>query len=181
MRSKLLNFTVIAALAGVIAGVGIARSNDPSPPRPSGAGIEGSFRPSAEQIYAGKAWTAGVVHRRADESCVEMRTPSGQRSRTCVPTSKVVELGPIRAYSGGVGDIRFLYGAVAPTVKSLTLVRSDCSARELEVSSDGVFLRIDSSAVASPYKLRAFDVVGSAVSSKVLMGRGVASPRSGAC
>lgn len=143
----------------------------PSPPTHS------SFRASVEQLHAGKTWSAGLATNALGESCVEMRSPRGQQSATCVPNSKLGELGPIRAYSGGIGDVQFLYGAVAPSVKRLTLVRSDCSTHGLELSSDGVFLRIDHSDISSPYKLKAFDSAGIPISSKVLVGRA----SSGAC
>jgi hypothetical protein len=46
--------------------------------------------------------------------------------------------------------VRFLYGTAAPTVKTIKLVRADCSVQTLDVAADGVFLSIDSPSAASP-------------------------------
>ena len=155
MKAMLLKSVVIAALTAIIAGVGIAQSSDrvlPSSDIPTSTSLvpdPASFRPSVEQRHAGQTWTAGLAAN-GRETCVELRSPSGQRSGSCYTASDLTVLGPIRAYSGGIGDVRFLYGTAAPTVKTIKLVRADCSVQTLDVAADGVFLSIDSPSAASP-------------------------------
>jgi hypothetical protein len=186
MKAMLVKSSFVAALTASILGVGIAQSSE-SPlaasDTPTGASPvpeAASFRPSVEERHAGQTWTAGLATN-GPETCVELRSPSGQRSGSCYSASDLAVLGPIRAYSGGIGDVRFLYGTAAPTVKTLKLVRSDCSVQTLDVAPNGVFLNIDASSAASPYKVSALAPSGDLIASTVLRGRGVGSPPSGAC
>jgi hypothetical protein len=176
-RGRLRNRGALAAIvtaaifgALLVAPIGIGSGlldliRDPSLPS------EASFRPSVEERHAGQTWTAGLATN-GPETCVELRSPSGQRSGSCYSASDLTVLGPIRAYSGGIGDVRFLYGTAAPTVKTLKVVRSDCSVQTLDVAPDGVFLSIDSSSAPSPFALRGYDAAGSLVNSNVLHGSG---------
>jgi hypothetical protein len=165
--------TVFGALLVAPLGIGSALLDlirDPSVPS------ETSFRPSVEERHAGQTWTAGLATN-GPETCVELRSPSGQRSGSCYSASDLAILGPIRAYNGGMRDVRFLYGTVDSSVKSLKLVLADCSVQTLDVAPNGVFLSIDSSSAPAPFAVRGYDAEGSLVSSKVLHG----SSPSGSC
>jgi hypothetical protein len=158
--------TVFAAL--LVAPFGIGSSlldlvRDPSVPS------ETSFRSSVEERYAGQTWSAGLSTN-GPETCVELRSPRGQRSASCYAPSDLAILGPIRAYNGGMGEVRFVYGTVDDSMKTLKLVGSDCSVKTLNVASNGVFLSIESPSAPAPFAVRGYDAEGSLVGSKVFHG-----------
>lgn len=187
MKAMLFKSIVVAALTASIAGVGIAQSSGDAPQSTDAPASTmslvpdaASFRPSVQDRYAGQTWLAGLSTN-GPETCVELRFPGGQRSASCYAPSDLAILGQIRAYTGGLGDVRFLYGTAAPTVETIKLVRADCSVQTLDVAGNGVFLSIYSPSAPAPHKVSGIAVSGDVIASQVLLGRGVGSPASGAC
>jgi len=119
----------------------------------------------------GAAWSAGRINSSLDETCFWIKAPAGWESRSCLPSSYNFDQEPIYAETAGTGEVSILVGVVAPSVKSLKLVRSNCLEHELALSTDRMFFSVSSASDASPYKLYAFDDVGASISSHALTRR----------
>jgi len=129
----------------------------------------------------GRKWVLGRSLNAAGERCLELRSPSGWRSGTCLSESQEFAQGPILAYTGGAGEVSFLHGMVSSGIERVEIVNADCSRQALDLSSDGFFVDVVSGSVPAPWQIRGLDSDGEIVSVKTLRGRGAESPISGSC
>lgn len=153
-----------AAFLTALLGAGFAAATDD----PSQNALPPLATPSAYQAFGGGIWKAGVTSRRAGSTCVELQSPAGWRSGTCISKANAFSTAQVRVYSGGAGGVSFVYGLAAPGVSSVKLVHADCSTKTLSVAPNGVFLAISSSTAPAPAKIDALGAAGMPLGSSVL-------------
>jgi hypothetical protein len=184
---RLVLIAVAAAVGAVLAGFGASRagsSDNEAIAAQQRAAIEGAmpseatFRASIADAHNGKTWELGRNVNGNEDRCLELRSPAGWRSATCLPAADVFADGSIVAYSGGAENVGWVHGAVQPSISKLELVRADCSSRRLPLSRDGLFLSISAADAAAPWQVRGLDKKGSLVGTYTLQGVGTGKPSS---
>lgn len=111
--------------------------------------------------------------------CYGERLGNGGQGLGCTDTEKLYRDGPLFVTSGRrqAGDptqwnVFWIYGFTQSSVESVEIVSTDCSAKEVPLDSDGVFLQLigprDIERGSWPQRVVARDVRGAVVADKVL-------------
>lgn len=137
--------------------------------------------PSITQSAQGGLWQAGRTTNNFGEQCTWVKSPVGWRTRSCVPPARLFTDGPIYVETTRTDDVSLILGIVRPEVARVRLVRSDCSVANLDVSTDRLFLNVDTASAASPHKLVALNGRGESMNSQVVRGKLADLPHSGDC
>lgn len=127
--------------------------------------------------FDGEVWWVTTWKNKAGASCRGISVPGEGHSRNCEPVSELLRERPIwlsrgaRAKGDGWHAV-WLDGLVAPSVKSLVTVTTNCKQVPIDFGIDGVFFHLISGADAVaggwPIRVDAFDGRGAVVSSTPL-------------
>ncbi len=98
----------------------------------------------------GRLWSVQTFRNAADELCLFLLMPEGDKSGTCYANQDLSEAGPILVRAGArqnpgnrsSWNSVWVWGLTSPEVKSLTLVRSDCTRVPVRLDRDHVFLHV---------------------------------------
>jgi hypothetical protein len=153
---------------------------------PSFAGM-GQIAPGAtvkQEVSASDgvdSWNTGTYTDVAGERCTQQSFPEGGTSAACIAPAKMFANGQqlytrigarqkTATYAETQWDDIWVNGYATKEVASLQLISTDCSVKNLPLSSDGAFLSVtghsDISRGIVPYKLVARDASGAVVEVK---------------